>query len=72
MKASFFRPATINLMTRDGACSSYSAVLARLLKSGGYRARMAQRTVIGILGAIWWRKPKKQLDSDGSAVSSVL
>ena len=50
LKAELFRPATIDLMTGDGACGSYSTVLARILKSGGYQVRIAQMTVDGIIG----------------------
>ncbi len=50
VKAVFFRPATIDLMTGDGACGSYSTVLARILKAGGYQVRIAQMIVNGTLG----------------------
>jgi len=45
LKATFFRPATIDLMTGDGACGSYSTVLARILKAGGYQVRIAHMSV---------------------------
>lgn len=48
IKANLFRPATIDLMTGDGACGSYATVLARTLKAGGYQVRLAQMTVNGI------------------------
>ncbi len=50
LKAEFFRPATIDLMTGNGACGSYTTVLARILKSGGYQVRIAQMTVNGTIG----------------------
>ncbi len=50
VKAVFFRPATIDLMTGDGACGSYSTVLARMLKAAGYQVRIAQMTVNGTIG----------------------
>ncbi len=45
LKAQFFRPAAIDLMTGDGACGSYATVLARILKAGGYEVRIAHMTV---------------------------
>ncbi|TXT33852.1 MAG: hypothetical protein FD136_662 [Chitinophagaceae bacterium] len=45
LKADFFRPATIDLMTGDGACGSNSTVLARILKAGGYQVRIAHMSV---------------------------
>lgn len=50
LKATFFRPATVDLMTGDGACGSYSTVLARILKAGGYKVRIAHMTVKGEKG----------------------
>ncbi len=50
LKAELFRPATIDLMTGDGACGSYTTVLARILKAGGYQVRIAQMIVNGTIG----------------------
>ncbi|MBR2648448.1 MAG: transglutaminase domain-containing protein [Sediminibacterium sp.] len=48
LKANFFRPAVVDLMTGDGDCGSYAVVLARLLKSAGYKVRIAQMQVHGV------------------------
>jgi hypothetical protein len=50
LKAELFRPATIDLMTGNGACGSYTTVLARILKAGGYQVRIAQMIVNGTIG----------------------
>ena len=50
LKADFLRPAVVDLMTGNGACGSYATVLARLLKSAGYKVRIAQMQVNGING----------------------
>ncbi len=50
IKAEYFRPATIDLMTGNGACGSYTTVLARILKAGGYQVRIAQMSVDGKAG----------------------
>ncbi|MEN9599193.1 MAG: hypothetical protein RL596_1504 [Bacteroidota bacterium] len=50
LKADLLRPAVVDLMTGDGACGSYATVLARLLKAGGYKVRIAQMQVNGIVG----------------------
>jgi hypothetical protein len=62
VKAVFFRPATIDLMTGDGACGSYSTVLARMLKAAGYQVRIAQMTVNGIIGGHMVVEVKKRSD----------
>ncbi len=48
IKANLFSPATVDLMTGNGACGSYSTVLARILKAGGFQVRIAQMYVNGI------------------------
>ena len=60
VKAVFFRPVTIDLMTGDGACGSYSTVLARILKAGGYQVRIAQMTVNGTPGGHMVVEAKKR------------
>jgi hypothetical protein len=46
-KAGLLHPATIDLMTADGACASFSAVLARLLDGYHYPVRIAQMKAKG-------------------------
>ena len=41
-KTDFIHPATIDLMTANGACGSYSLVLARILQNYHYPVRIAQ------------------------------
>lgn len=59
-KANLFRPATIDLMTGNGSCGSYSTVLARILKAGGYQVRIAQMTVKGTPGGHMVVEAKKR------------
>ncbi len=42
LKADFFHPATIDLMTANGACGSYSLVLARILQNYHFPVRIDQ------------------------------
>lgn len=63
LKANFFRPATVDLMTGDGACGSYSTVLARILKAGGYKVRIAHMTVKGQKGGHMVVEAKKNSDN---------
>ena len=60
LKADFFRPATIDLMTGNGACGSYTTVLARILKAGGYQVRIAQMYVNGKKGGHMVVEAKKR------------
>jgi hypothetical protein len=60
LKADLFRPAVVDLMTGDGACGSYATVLARLLKAGGYKVRIAQMQVNGVLGGHMVVEAKKR------------
>lgn len=60
LKANFFRPAVVDLMTGDGDCGSYSVVLARLLKSAGYKVRIAQMQVNGALAGHMVVEAKKR------------
>jgi len=50
VKANFFRPSTVDLMTGNGACASYAAVLARILKADGMQVRIGQMKVNGLYG----------------------
>ncbi len=50
IKANFFRPSTFDLMTGNGACASYAAVLARILKSDDMQVRIGQMKVNGYYG----------------------
>lgn len=50
IKANFFHPATYDLMTGNGACASYAAVLARILKANDIRVRIGQMQVNGLYG----------------------
>jgi hypothetical protein len=49
-KANIFHPATFDLMTANGACGSYSTVLARILKANDMRVRIGQMKVNGYFG----------------------
>ena len=60
LKADFFRPATVDLMTGNGACGSYTTVLARILKAGGYQVRIAQMTIDGKAGGHMVVEAKKR------------
>lgn len=60
LKAEFFRPATIDLMTGNGACGSYTTVLARILKAAGYQVRIAQMSVDGRVGGHMVVEAKKR------------
>ena len=46
-KADIFHPATIDLMTGNGACGSASTILVRTLKSNNFKVRFAQMVVNG-------------------------
>jgi len=46
----FLHPVTVDLMTADGVCGSYSIVLANLLRTFGYKVRIAQMQVRGVFG----------------------
>lgn len=50
LNPTLFHPVTVDLMTADGACGSYSIVLANLLKTFGYKIRIAQMQVSGVFG----------------------
>lgn len=50
IKANYFHPATVDLMTGNGACASYAAVLARILKANGMLVRIGQMKVNGLYG----------------------
>lgn len=50
VKANFFRPSTVDLMTGNGACASYAAVLARILKADDMQVRIGQMKVNGQYG----------------------
>lgn len=60
VKANLLRPAIIDLMTGNGACGSYSTVLARILKSAGFTVRIAQMYVNGIPGGHMVVEAKKR------------
>lgn len=45
IKYEYIHPATVDLMTGNGACGSYCLVLARILKSNGLPVRFGQMTV---------------------------
>jgi len=49
-KPSLFHPVTVDLMTANGACGSYSIVLANLLKTFGFNVRIAQMKAGGVFG----------------------
>jgi hypothetical protein len=51
LEASIFRSTAVDLMTTDGACGSYSQVLARILRTYNYPVRIAQMKAQGIYGA---------------------
>lgn len=50
IKSDLIRPVTYDLLTGDGACGSYSYVLARMLQELGIRTRFAQMQVNGKYG----------------------
>lgn len=50
VKTNVFHPSTVDLMTGNGACGSYSIVLARILKSNDMRVRIGQMEVNGTYG----------------------
>lgn len=50
IKANIFHPSTIDLMTGNGACASYAAVLARILKANDMKVRIGQMKVNGLYG----------------------
>lgn len=50
LKANFFHPSTVDLMTGNGACGSYATVLARILKSNDMKVRIAQMKVNNVYG----------------------
>lgn len=50
VKAKLFHPSTIDLMTGNGACASYAAVLARILKANDMKVRIGQMKVNGKYG----------------------
>jgi hypothetical protein len=50
-QSDFFHPASVDLMTAEGACGSYSEVLARILQTYGYPIRIAQMKANGIFAA---------------------
>lgn len=50
IKANFFHPSTVDLMTGNGACGSYSIVLARILKANDMQVRIGQMKVNGVYG----------------------
>lgn len=50
IKANYFHPTTVDLMTGNGACASYAAVLARILKADGMKVRIGQMKVNGLYG----------------------
>lgn len=51
IKANILHPSTVDLMTGNGACGSYSTVLARILKSNDMQVRIGQMKVKGVYGA---------------------
>lgn len=51
MQADFFHPASVDLMTAEGACGSYSEVLARILQTYDYPIRIAQMKSNGVFAA---------------------
>lgn len=50
IKANIFHPATVDLMTGNGACGSYATVLSRILKSNDMKVRIGQMKVKGEYG----------------------
>lgn len=50
IKASFFHPATFDLMTGKGACGSYAIVLTRLLMADGIPVKIGQMEAKGYYG----------------------
>lgn len=50
LNPTLLQPVTVDLMTAKGACGSYSIVLANLLKTFGYKVRIAQMQVRGVFG----------------------
>ncbi|MDP4128893.1 MAG: hypothetical protein Q8918_08750 [Bacteroidota bacterium] len=51
IKSGFLHPTTVDLMTADGACGSFSVVLARLLQGYNFPVRIAQMKAMGKFGA---------------------
>lgn len=51
LKAQFFHPSTIDLMTNNGACGSYVTVLSRILKANNIKVRIAQMKANGYYGS---------------------
>src|SRR5258708_7878554 len=51
LQSDFFHPASVDLMTAEGACGSYSEVLARILQTYDYPIRIAQMKANGIFAA---------------------
>lgn len=50
-EAGIFRSSAVDLMTADGACGSYSQVLARIIETYHYPVRIAQMKAHGYYGA---------------------
>jgi hypothetical protein len=50
-QSDFFHPASVDLMTAEGACGSYSEVLARILQTYDYPIRIAQMKANGVFAA---------------------
>jgi hypothetical protein len=50
IKANLFHPSTVDLMTGNGACASYAAVLSRILKANAMEVRIGQMKVNGVYG----------------------
>jgi hypothetical protein len=50
-QSNFFHPASVDLMTAEGACGSYSEVLARILQTYDYPIRIAQMKSNGVFAA---------------------
>ena len=51
LKASYFHPTSIDLMTANGACGSYALVLARVLQNFHFPIRVAQMKANGVFAA---------------------
>jgi hypothetical protein len=51
LQAGIFRSTAVDLMTADGACGSYSQVLARIIDAYHYPVRIAQMKAHGYYGA---------------------
>ncbi|MBI2731715.1 MAG: hypothetical protein HYX40_13375 [Sphingobacteriales bacterium] len=50
IKVNIIHPSTVDLMTGNGACGSYSTVLARILKSNDMKVRIGQMKIKGSYG----------------------